>query len=238
MKQMRRFVLPGLCNARDLGGYATADGGVTRFGVFLRCEAPHALPKETIQALHSYGVRASADLRGADECARQPSDLQEDFQYYPCPLAGGAEAFEWVGEIDWGQVYLNRAEDNREWVRRVLELAAAQEGGFLFHCAAGKDRTGMIACYLLSIAGASREDIAADYCMSEVYLQPLFAAMREDVLRRGGTVDESLFRTPYTAMLAMQDGLCARYGSVLDYLRTTGLRDETMQTIREKFVAR
>lgn len=241
MLRARRLSVSGLCNARDLGGYPTQDGGVTRFGVFVRSEAPCNLPAGAIDALRAYGVGAAADLRGLSEIDLRPSDLRDAMPYYKCPLAGDAESFVLTEQICWSQVYIRRAEGNREWARHVLELAAAQEDCFLFHCTTGKDRTGMIACFLLAIAGVSREDIAADYCLSEVYLQPVFAAMRSgqvQVRKAGGGYDDSVFHTPFTAMAEFQDYLIETYGSVMEYLRTARVSESVIAAIREKFVQR
>lgn len=240
MLRTRRLNIEGLCNARDLGGYPTEDGGVTRFGVFIRSEAPCGLSEGAVQALRDYGVRATADLRGLSEMELRPSGLRCAMDYYACPLAGDAESFVLTERVEWSQVYIRRAEDNRGWAKRVLELAAAQEGGFFFHCTTGKDRTGMIACFLLSAAGVSREDIAADYCVSEVYLQPVFQAMRNgqvQVRKSGCRFDDSIFHTPASAMLALEDYLTGRYGSVTEYLRTAGVTDDVLEDIRRKFVA-
>ena len=242
MNPTRRLLLEGLCNARDLGGYATAGGGVTRFGVFVRSEAPCGLPPETVRALRAYGVTMSVDLRSEKESSVRPSSLLEDLRCVSCPQGGRAETFRTSEFVDWEAIYIRRCEDNRPWVRRLLELAAEGTGGTLFHCTTGKDRTGMAACFLLSIAGVSREDIAADNCVSEVYLQPVFDAMRSGALPfRAGEApshyDESIFHTPASAMLGLQDYLCREYGSVVDYLRTTGLGDDVLDVIRQKFVA-
>lgn len=235
----RRLSVDGLHNARDLGGYPTPNG-TTRFGVFVRSEAPCRLGQNAVEQLRAYGLQATADLRSPEEAALRPSDLQQAFSYHHLPLSGDAESFALSEAILWEEVYIRRAEDNRPWTRRVLELAAGQEGGLLFHCTTGKDRTGLIACYLLSVAGVSREDIAADYCVSEVYLQPVFHAMREGLVqvRAGGktTYDDSIFHTPASAMLRLQDYLTMRYGSVVQYLRTAGVTDAVMDAIRAKFV--
>ena len=241
MHSTRRLPLKGLCNARDLGGYA-ADGGVTRFGVYVRSEAPCGLPPETVHALKAYGIATAVDLRSEKESTLRPSSLLSDLRCVSCPQGGRAETFRTSEFVDWEAIYIRRCEDNRPWVRRLLELAAEGTDGILFHCTTGKDRTGMASCFLLSIAGVSREDIAADYCVSEVYLQPVFDAMRSGALpfragERPTHYDESIFHTPSSAMLGLQDYLCREYGSVVDYLRTTGLDDAVFDAIRQKFVA-
>ena len=240
MAHVRRLLLDGLWNARDLGGYAVP-GGSTRFGVFVRSEAPCGLPEATVRALWDYGIRAAADLRSRQETSLRPSGLLGTMDCRSCPQGGRAETFSTSEYVDWGKIYLQRTEDNQLWVRQVLELAAAQEGGLLIHCTTGKDRTGMIACFLLAIAGVSREDIAADYAVSEIYLQPVFDAMRRGALpfRPGDdcAYDDSIFHTPASAMLRLQDGLTERYGSVVDYLCAAGVSEAVMDAIRAKFVA-
>ncbi len=239
MRFMRRLEVEGLWNARDLGGYAAA-GGVTRFGVFVRCEAPCELPEAAVQALWDYGIRAAVDLRSLAESELRPSALASRMTCYACPQGGDAETFRPVGPVDWGAVYIQRVEDNKLWIRRVLELAAAQEGGMLFHCTTGKDRTGLIACFLLSIAGVARADVIADYCVSEVYLQPVFEAMLKGrlrvPLRKVLGWDETMFHTPPAAMARLLDHLEENYGSVPEYLRSAGVTDAVMDAIRRKLV--
>ena len=241
MRYARRLLVKGLWNARDLGGYATKDGGVTRFGVFVRSEAPCGLPEPTIRALTNYGIRTAVDLRSPAEVRARPSDLLDAMACIPCPQDGDAETFRSSDPVDWQEVYIRRCEDNRPWVRRILELAAKMPDGMLFHCTTGKDRTGLAACFLLAVAGVGREDIVADYCVSEIYLQPVFAAMRSGTLvtRPGGPIayDPSVFRTPPSAMMGLLDYLERTYRSVLGYLKSAGVTEEVFAAIRKKFVA-
>ena len=80
---IRRLMTRGLYNARDLGGFPTADGNVTRFGVFVRSEAPVGLPRTDIDYLRQYGVTASMDFRSLGELEARPSDLRDKLNYYP-----------------------------------------------------------------------------------------------------------------------------------------------------------
>ena len=77
----RRLMTRGLYNARDLGGLPTRDGKVTRFGVFVRSEAPVGLPREDIQYLKDYGGTASMDFRSTGEVEARPSDLKDLMPY-------------------------------------------------------------------------------------------------------------------------------------------------------------
>ena len=247
----RRLPLKPLYTCRDLGGYPTADGGMTRYGVFLRSEAPCELPEEDVEALVRYGVTGSADLRSADEQAARPSQLKGRVHYYPCPLIHRAAMFgdesHASADFDWGREYCEMLGYNGEFVRRALPLAAEEPGVFHYHCTTGKDRTGVLSCLLLALAGVSREDIAADYCVSQIYLEPVYARMRSGALKLStqGTITtedvpggmDRFFHTPASAMLALMDHIQSAYGGAEAFVRACGVPQNVVDAIRRKFVA-
>ena len=154
----RRLMTRGLYNARDLGGLPTRDGKVTRFGVFVRSEAPVGLPREDIQYLKNYGVTASMDFRSTGEMEARPSDLRDVMPYYPRPLFNeaaiiGAKKPPMPKKLSWGEQYVSMAEESRQWAVDVLNIAAQCPGALLYHCTTGKDRTGLMTCYLLPGSG-------------------------------------------------------------------------------------
>jgi len=149
MKRTRRLPLQALYNCRDLGGFPTAGGGVTRYGVFLRSEAPCDLPQADIDALRAYGVTETIDLRGGGECRTRPSDLSglADVTYHHKSLFNEAAVFDkdqidpaerkghggpggpggppgGPGGLDWGEQYKSMAEEARDWAKEVLQIAA------------------------------------------------------------------------------------------------------------------
>lgn len=251
----RRLLTKGLYNARDLGGFPTEDGRVTKFGVFVRSEAPAEIPAEDVSYLQRYGVTASMDFRGTGEAAARPSVLQETMPYYHRPLFNEAAM---AGtnphppqHVGWGEQYISMAEESRDWAMDVLTIAAENPGALLYHCTTGKDRTGLMTCYLLSIAGVQRADIAADYCVSQLFLEPVYEKMRSGMLKMGHPpvgpegegkdappmpkMEGGFFETPASAMLTLIDYLTEKYGGVVPYLRSIGISEETMNAIREKF---
>ena len=242
MAFVRRIAVPGLQNCRDLGGFA-AEGGVTKFGVFLRSEAPCDLSPADIQVLMDYGLTESFDLRGEPEIQWRPSALEGVLSYRKISLSGGAETFDKnnlpEGPFSWDKVYIRRAEAHKDWFREAVTACAEAQGCVLYHCTTGKDRTGILTCCLLGAVGVSREDIAADYCLSQVYLQKMFAAMRDGSLtiRPGGShFEEYVFQTPFTAMTAFYDYLTENYGSITGYLRHIGVTEESLMQLKKKFV--
>ena len=242
MNHVRRLSIDGLSNCRDLGGFA-CDGGSTRFGVFLRSEAPCGLTEDAIAALKAYGLTESFDLRGEPEALFRPSSLKDELSYRLISLSGGAETFEKKnlpeGEFSWDKVYIKRAVEHRDWFRDAFTACAEAEGMVLFHCTTGKDRTGILTCCLLGAVGVSREDIAADYCLSEIYLQKMFAGMRDGTLRireKPSHYEEYVFHTPFEAMLKFYDFLTENYGSVTGYLKDIGVTDKTIEKLRAKLI--
>jgi protein-tyrosine phosphatase len=250
MQYTRHLPLKQIYNARDLGGYATADGGCTRFGVFLRSDAPCEVGEADIAALLSYGVTGTMDLRSDGERKARPSAMKERAIYYEESLFAesaiyGAAPPPQQGAT-WLEKYIDMAESAPKWAVRTLTIGANHAGCLLYHCTTGKDRTGLLTCYLLSIAGVSREDIAADYCVSELYLQPVYQRMRAGKIplgpppggKPGGSPadDEGFFHTPASAMLGFQDYMGKTYGGVVEFLRKAGLSEEVIHTLRAKLV--
>ena len=249
----RRLLTKGLYNARDLGGFPTRDGRVTKFGVFVRSEAPAELAQGDVEYLKRYGVTASMDFRGTGEAAARPSHLQSIMPYYHRPLFNEAAMAgvkpQMPKHVGWGEQYISMAEESRQWAIDVLTIAAKNPGALLYHCTTGKDRTGLMTCYLLSIAGVERADIAADYCVSQLFLEPVYEKMRSGKMMMGPPpsqegdeamppmpkMDNSFFETPAAAMLTLIDYLTERYGGVVEYLETIGVPRQVMNAIREKF---
>jgi protein-tyrosine phosphatase len=161
-----------LLNLRDLGGHPTTDGAVTRWRSLLRSDDLSQLTPEGLQALQAYGVETVIDLRWPEEAARHPSPVpgalpQVRFQRISLLLHSEEE---WqlrsmqVSKEGWKSLVLEQLGGELARVLRVI--AAATPGPLLFHCVAGKDRTGLLAAVLLALADVKPEAIAADYAIS------------------------------------------------------------------------
>ena len=256
MIHLRHIPMDGLENARDLGGYATSGGGATRYGVFLRSELPENLSEADFQRLREYNVVRSVDLRGAAETEREPSDLSRmpGVEYMCLPLfdinAAAGSASEKKRELpkgfklpDWNVTYIKMLEEHKEWPKRLMQAMAEPDGCVHFNCFTGKDRTGLCAAMLLSIAGVSREDICADYSLSMGYLNRRYAAMVSRfadfaVVEADGrpALSGGFFATLPTYMRKTLEHLDEAYGGMIGYLRACGVEEATMARIREKLV--
>lgn len=239
----RRLAWEGVLNARDLGGYATADGRETRWAAVVRSDNLAALRPAGRRALLDYGVRSMVDLRLPDEVADHPNPFAEPDTHgiayanvsifdpaVPPPDQVTTLANGYVGILD---------RYRRSVAAVMAAIANAPEGGVLVHCAAGKDRTGLIAALLLGLVGVAPATIAADYALTAECLRPRDQewlehgpgdrAEREEWLRR--------FAPTAEVMLEVLDRLEDRYGGVEGYLRAAGVAPEDLARLRARLVA-
>lgn len=228
---LRRIPLGKMNNLRDLGGYPAANGEVTAWERCLRGDVPTGLSETDVDWLLDRDITTVIDLRHEDEIKYQPDELKfiPGFIYYHCNLAGGGLLPNC--ENDVAASYF-RMLDEKNGVGEVLRMIARTPGGVLFHCTAGKDRTGCIAALLLSLAGVSRADILADYQVSETYLANLLSMMKE----RAPELAALWGRSKSEYMEGCLDLLADKYGSVLEYLKAAGLIEAELELLRNKLL--
>jgi len=244
----RRLPLEGLRNARDLGGYPTYDGGITRFSKFIRSESPKSVTHDDLQFLKACGITDSIDFRGDSETQRSPSVFAAapDFIYHRCPtfdkqLAFAAGSISVSAFVNWGDKYIELVERSRAWVCDTLTVMAGAKGGVIYNCTTGKDRTGVISALLLSLAGVSEADIIADYCVSEIYLVDIYEDLLSKHFARWSkeetNLDNPFFRTAPENMKALLDYLRDHHGGIERYVKECGVSDDVLTTLRERLVA-
>lgn len=249
MTHARELVWDGCLNVRDLGGHATTDGGETRFGEIIRADSVRQLSGDGWRALVEYGVTTVVDLRGDEERDEDPpAELAVDIVHAPFVEASEQErrqvdaeveavtAHNSIGAARTRDVYLIFLEHFRKNVARAIRAVAhAPEGGVVIHCAGGKDRTGLVAAFLLHVAGVDVEEIAADYALSEERLRPRTQAWL-DAAETEAERDEILqiSRTPAEVIAGVFHELGRRYGSVEGYLRRAGVGDEDLERVRAR----
>jgi protein-tyrosine phosphatase len=210
----RRLYWPGFLNARDLGGLPLRPGGETRFGVLIRSDLPGGTEELGPQALVDYGVRTVIDLRSPRELVDRPNPLRDlpDYRHLPLLLDRDLDSIADIRDI--ARTYRWNVDNRGEAIVGILRsMAEAPPGGILFHCFAGKDRTGVIAALLLAVAGVDRHSIIEDYVLSE------------------GTVPVQ-FRPLPEMMADLLDHLDRRHGGVAAYLAAAGAETAMQETLR------
>ncbi len=169
-KGYRRIPLPGVENLRDLGGLPLAGGGITRWGQLYRGAFPRlGLGEGQRQALLQAGVTTVLDLRSAPEEAALPHPLAGDGRFGL--IRHSPDDFLAIDPHQpFPKIYQDYLSQGQDHYRAVFEAIDQAKGAVWIHCFSGKDRTGMVAALLLSLAGVGAADIIADYQVSLTYL--------------------------------------------------------------------
>ncbi|MGH8983790.1 MAG: tyrosine-protein phosphatase [Acidimicrobiia bacterium] len=166
----RRLPFEGVTNFRDLGGYPTSSGGRTRWGHVFRADALHHLTPSDLDAFERLGLRVVYDLRTDDEREREPNPMHSRHVSLLSRRAAG-ETPDWSGfqqTVDgerWlHERYLDMLATAGPFFGRLLAGLAGPDGvPAVFHCAAGKDRTGLAAALLLTWLDVDRDAVLDDY---------------------------------------------------------------------------
>ena len=238
----------GCLNVRDLGGVPLEDGGHTRYGALVRSDNIRKLTDDGWRALAGHGVVRIVDLRWSEELDDDPPrDVHVDVVHvsllgkldvdYKDDIADYMAAGDPAGY--WASSYTAILDEFHENFGRVLAaIADAPAGAVVFHCAGGKDRTGLVSALLLRLAGATIEDIAADYALSEENLNAgprtwIESAPDETVRAQR----EFMQQTPPAAMVRTLEQLDERWGGVRPYLRAAGLSDAQLERLEARLAA-
>jgi protein-tyrosine phosphatase len=241
----RALAWEGCLNVRDLGGVPLAGGGLTRFGALLRADNVGRLTPAGWRSLSRHGVARIVDLRWPEERAEDPPrDLNVEVVHvsllgrfdpsYSDDIDRYIEAGDPVGY--WAAAYGRIVTRHRaNFGAALAAIAGAPDGPVLFHCTAGRDRTGLISALLLRLAGAPVDEIAADYAQSEHNLAPdaerFISGASDEVGRRRRAFMQA---APADAMAQVLAGLEERYGDVVSYMRAAGLADAQIGRLRSR----
>lgn len=234
----RHLELEGTYNVRDTGGYATADGRITRWRTLLRGDSLHRLTPTGQAELVAMGLRTVLDLRHDTELAQAPNVFaaSDQVRYLNISLLNDIPDATREQPRTLDAVYTRIIEGSQAQLRAVFAALARPEAlPVLVHCTGGKDRTGMVIALLLANAGVPTAMIAADYALSEHYLgTTIIAEMRERILATGGDWDRyaPLMGSPSAVMLQILTVIEERYGGVPHYLQSIGVPETTLDTLR------
>lgn len=242
----RRWIpLEGCHNLRDLGGYPTRDGRRLRWQRLYRADALGGLtPADILRLRDELRISSVIDLRHARECERNgvaPIVDDEAVRLLHLPLnRDNVPDDDPVPDLDdLGTVYLWIARGVGPVLARVLTAIAADEATpLVFHCAAGKDRTGIVAATLLDLLGVPDELIVADYALTELVaagVRPEDRAAAFTLYREQGAPPEALNARP-EHMERFLAGMREAHGSLRDYLAPFGLSDAVVERLRARLL--
>lgn len=256
--EFRRIPIASVPNLRDLGGIDVA-GGTVRPGILFRSTALARLTSQDLPAFETLGIATVYDFRTAGERADGPehpgsarsipldvlADSKEDVAASvgslltdPSAIAatlGGGKAEAQM--IDSYRNFVNLPSAIASYRAFVLDLIdPTREGGALFHCTTGKDRTGWAAALILLALGASLDDVRTDYLATNNELAPLVSPIYEAVGEARDLVAPILEVRPEYLDAALEE-VTTRYGSIEGYWREgLGLTAENLEALRALLV--
>jgi hypothetical protein len=243
--QERLVALAGACNFRDLGGYLAASGQITRWGRLFRSDALHELTAADMDILQRLGLSGVIDLRTAAELDRTgPAPMAAgSFRYLHVsvlPEEGGESAAAPVGpEDDLAERYLWYLDVGRGALVAALQMIAEPTSHpLVFHCTAGKDRTGVLAALVLDLVGVDRSSVVDDYALTATRMPCIVARLRRDPLvgERVDQIPASRLSVGPDTMERFLDGLHHRHGGARGWALDSGVSSAELDRLSSSFL--
>lgn len=238
----RHLPLDGTYNVRDIGGYSTSHGGMTRWGVFFRADGLHRLTAESQAAFQGHGLKTIIDLRRSNELEAAPNVFANstDLAYHHLSLLVD-ELPDVKNPRPLVEMYQTILDERQDQVRTVLSTFAAPAAlPGVVHCTAGKDRTGIIVALILGLLGVPHETIVQDYALTSTYLGDAFVEeSKQRALKRGYRWEqyEPLVTCPPENMEATLYHLDRVYGGIEAYVDHIGFTADQVNRLRAALLA-
>lgn len=238
----RHLVWPDLLNARDLGGLRSASGETT-WRRIVRADNLNKLATVGVAALLGYGIRTVIDLRDPRELEKYPNPLAaappQGVVFVNVPLISAAEWEAIKDPARFAEGYVLTAKlSHSNIAKAIVAVSDAQAGGVVVHCHAGKERTGIVAALLLSLASVPDEMVADDWVASDAFLQPLYEewlANETDPTIRAKRAEG--FVTHAEHILDVLTYVRGTHGSVEEYLFAGGVTADQLDRARRRLLS-
>jgi protein-tyrosine phosphatase len=222
----RQVKLEGGSNFRDLGGYPTQNQKHVKWGQIYRSADISKLTENDLKTINNLQLVTVCDLRGPDELKTNPDRLPDGITYINLPA--GSESvkastnYAGMNRDSMMLSFYTRTDHLKAKYQPVFEqLLAINDGkALMFHCTAGKDRTGVGAALILSALGVSRAYIIADYAATNVYWKDARERMMQAMAKTGmaeSSLKAMLAANPKYIETFLQT-IDAKYGSMDNFL--------------------
>lgn len=234
--------LSGAYNVRDLGGLKAKDGRVTRSGVVYRSDSlDHITPSDADILFNQLHIGTIIDLRTKAETQLAGTLFPVPRYRYSVLVEGrlGKEPFPSDDPIELAKVYLQNIDTGRAAVKATCEIIARNLGAgvaTLFHCAAGRDRTGIIAAVLLGLVGVTDGQIAMDYVQSNRNARRVTKRLAENPLYANHEDRPAVILLNEKTIIGFMRLLRDTYGGPRQFCLDSGVTQEIISTIENGFL--
>jgi protein-tyrosine phosphatase len=245
----REIHLEGAVNCRDLGGYTTEDGRSVKWGQIYRSAELSSLTERDLELLKTLNLRLICDFRTPKEVFEQPDILPgRNVSYYNAAVgqdtysADNAEAFlqgdtSWFDNGGMDKIYIGFVEQYAQQWGTIINKMVHQNGlPILFHCMAGKDRTGAFAAILLLLIGIPEETIWAEHHLTNQNLSAIRLHAEKRIKKLGYRPDMTLPNYPASvdSLKGMIKHINTEFGSLETFLtQKAGVSLDTINTLRD-----
>jgi protein-tyrosine phosphatase len=249
----RRVRLAGPVNFRDLGGYATADGGHVRWGRVFRSDSLHHLEPSDGALLHELGITTAIDFRADDELDRIGIGHLGELDIRHVHLPTVDRALHTVRPPDWepptsaAAVYVIMLRTGAAaYAEAFRALASPGALPAVYFCMAGKDRTGVFTAALLGVLGVSDDDIVVDYVLTHEVVETIHARGRAERERDGvehdneeiwASLPPDLLGAHAATMEGMLEGVHEQWGGFDAYVDDIGVSPDVVDCLRSELVS-
>ncbi|MBQ2407485.1 MAG: tyrosine-protein phosphatase [Lachnospiraceae bacterium] len=229
--RMPKSILESTMNTRELGMYRiqgtknyTLSNRIYRSD---RCESLSASDKKL---LLDRDITTIIDLRSEQEAETKPSAFSSDsdFIVFHYPIVEGMLPPNSLEAVPVSYMEIAHA----DCVKEVFKTIADANGGVLFHCTAGKDRTGVVSAILLALVGVSDEDTVYDYAISREFNKQRLEAY----LKEHPEIDKDIVLANEKSMYGFLRMLREKHNSVDQYLRDIGISEYEIQELKSKLI--
>ncbi len=243
---VRTINLEGSFNFRDLGGYETLSGKKVKTGVLYRSGNLQNITDKDIEKIKQTGLKTIFDLRGSDEVKNYPTpslsgiitkhvpliEIDRDMVRQPKDLAKYAESLQDPGTI-LEKLYREVTKNTKVYKDFFATLLTDPKSPVLFHCMAGKDRTGVMAALTLHTLDVPDEFIFADYLYTNNFLDALRANLQPEAAQVDQALMQAMLEARREYLQAFFDEVQTQFGSVDQYIHEAiGLSKSDVETLR------
>ncbi len=246
--QIIRLPLEGTTNTRDIGGYIGSDNRLFKWKKALRSDCLSRLTENDKDYLvDRYNLKKVIDLRSPSEINKAHNVFEYDdrVKYINISLADEIDPNRPIDLSKFranffGDFYVDLIENKQANIKEVLEeiLSLEENESVLFHCTAGKDRTGVIAMLLLGICGVSKQDISTNYMQTATnlkYNDHFIEGNRRMFEKYKDLVSEELLNSFISSNVEFiefaYEKLMDKYGSFYDYFLHIGINEEEINRL-------
>ena len=226
-------------NFRDLGGYLGFEGRSVKWRHLFRADGLSHLSTGDHDVIRKLGVATIIDLRTNEELERDRFDADATpVAFHHAPLMKSTRRAEDFDDQPFllGDTYVTMLSDAGHEIRKAVEVVADERNHpVIFHCAAGKDRTGVLAALLLGLLGVADEDIVEDYALTARAmgsLRELLIERRPELRERIVARDAPIMSAAPENMRSLLSIIEERWGSIPAYAQSIGISDATIDSLR------